>query len=149
MPTSRFGRPKWGGAQTTLIALSLAVGLLIAAAAGVALGVFVHRDAPWLAVAVYTLCLLPIASAASWAFMVDRSTIDGATPDPENSIESHWYSQASENTLHAMLFAIGGLGIVSSIWEFSVSGTLLTIILGAFVTGTFGISYLAHKQAAS
>lgn len=149
MPTSRFGRPKWGGTQTTLIAISLAVGLLIAAAAGVALGVFVHRDAPWLAVAVYTLCLLPIASAASWAFMVDRSTIDGATPDPENSIESHWYSQASENTLHAMLFAIGGLGIVSSFWDFSVSGTLLTIILGAFVTGTFGISYLAHKQAAS
>ena len=149
MPTSRFGRPKWGGTQTTLITLSLAVGLLIAAAAGVALGVFVHRDAPWLAVAVYTLCLLPIASAASWAFMVDRSTIRGATPDPEKSIESHWYSQASENTLHAMLFAIGGLGIVSSIWEFSVSGTLLTIILGAFVTGTFGISYLAHKQAAS
>ncbi|OFP86553.1 hypothetical protein [Corynebacterium sp. HMSC059E07] len=149
MPTSRFGRPKWGGTQTTLIALSLAVGLLIAAAAGVALGVFVHRDAPWLAVAVYTLCLLPIASAASWAFMVDRSTIDGATPDPENSIESHWYSQASENTLHAMLFAIGGLGIISSIWDFSVSGTLLTIILGAFVTGTFGISYLAHKQAAN
>ncbi|QRP98324.1 hypothetical protein I6J72_01820 [Corynebacterium sp. FDAARGOS 1242] len=149
MPTSRFGRPKWGGTQTTLIALSLAVGLLIAAAAGVALGVFVHRDAPWLAVAVYTLCLLPIASAASWAFMVDRSTIRGATPDPENSIESHWYSQASENTLHALLFAIGGLGIISSIWDFSVSGTLLTIILGAFVTGTFGISYLAHKQAAS
>lgn len=27
--------------------------------------------------------------------------------------------------------------------------TLLTIILDAFVTGTFGISYLAHKQAAS
>ncbi|MGV0361473.1 hypothetical protein ACUY2X_05165 [Corynebacterium minutissimum] len=149
MPTSRFGRPKWGGTQTTLIALSLAVGLLIAAAAGVALGVFIHRDAPWLAVAVYTLCLLPIAAAASWAFMVDRSTIRGATPDPENSIESHWYSQASENTLHALLFAIGGLGIISSIWDFSVSGTLLTIILGAFVTGTFGISYLAHKQAAS
>ena len=60
MPTSRFGRPKFGGTQTTLIALSLAVGLLIAAAAGVALGVFVHRDAPWLAVAVYTLSLIHI-----------------------------------------------------------------------------------------
>ena len=150
MPTTtRFGRPKFGGTQTTLIVLSLVVGLLIAAAAGAAFGTFVHREAPWLAIAVYTLCLLPVASVASWAFMVDRSTIRGATPDPENSIESHWYAQASENTLHAMLFAIGGLGIISSIWEFSVSGTLLTIILGTFVTGTFGISYLAHKQAAS
>lgn len=65
------------------------------------------------------------------------------------SLRPNIVAQASENTLHAMLFAIGGLGIISSIWDFSVSGTLLTIILGAFVTGTFGISYLAHKQAAS
>ena len=101
------------------------------------------------ALAVYALCLFPVATAASWGFMVDRSTIRGATPDPENSIESHWYSQASENTLHAMLFGIGGLGIVSSFWEFQVSGTLLTIILGVFVTGTFGISYFAHKRATS
>lgn len=149
MPTSRFGRPKWGGTQTTLIALSVAAGLVLATVAGAAIATFVHQEAPWLAFMVYALCLLPVTTVASWAFMVDRSTIRGATPDPENSIESHWYAQASENTLHAMLFAIGGLGIVSSIWDFSVSGTLLTIILGAFVTGTFGISYLAHKQAAS
>ena len=48
-----------------------------------------------------------------------------------------------------MLFGIGGLGIVSSFWDFEISGTLLTIILGVFVTGTFGISYFAHKRAAS
>ena len=48
-----------------------------------------------------------------------------------------------------MLFGIGGLGIASSFWDFHVSGTLLTIILGVFVTGTFGISYFAHKRAAS
>ena len=149
MPTTRFGRPKFGGTQTKLIVLSVAAGLLLATIAGAAVAAFVHQDAPWLAFAVYALCLLPVATIASWALMVDRSTIDGATPDPENSIESHWYSQASENTLHAMLFAIGVLGVVSSFWEFHVSGSLLTIILGVFVTGTFGISYAAHKKAAS
>ena len=149
MQTTRFGRPKFGGSQTKLITLSVATGASLAAAVGALVAVFVHDDSPWLAFAVYSLCLLPVATAASWGFMVDRSTIRGATPDPENSIEAHWYSQASENTLHAMLFGIGGLGIVSSFWEFQVSGTLLTIILGVFVTGTFGISYLAHKRAAS
>ena len=149
MQTTRFGRPKFGGSQAKLITLSVAAGAALAAAAGAIVAAFVHEDSPWLAFAVYSLCLLPVAISASWLFMVDRSTIRGATPDPENSIESHWYSQASENTLHAMLFGIGGLGIVSSFWEFQVSGTLLTIILGVFVTGTFGISYLAHKRAAS
>lgn len=149
MDTTRFGRPKFGGSQTTLITLSVAAGASLAAAVGALVAVFVHDDSPWLAFAVYSLCLLPVATAASWGFMVDRSTIRGATPDPENSIEAHWYSQASESTLHAMLIGIGGLGIVSSFWEFQVSGTLLTIILGVFVTGTFGISYFAHKRAAS
>ena len=149
MQTTRFGRPKFGGSQAKLITLSVAAGAALAAAAGAIVAAFIHDDSPWLAFAVYSLCLLPVAISASWLFMVDRSTIRGATPDPENSIESHWYSQASENTLHAMLFGIGGLGIVSSFWEFQVSGTLLTIILGVFVTGTFGISYFAHKRAAS
>lgn len=149
MQTTRFGRPKFGGSQTKLITLSVATGASLAAAVGALVAVFVHDDSPWLAFAVYSLCLLPVATAASWGFMVDRSTIRGATPDPENSIEAHWYSQASENTLHAMLFGIGGLGVVSSFWEFQVSGTTLTIILGTFVAGTFGISYFAHKRAAS
>ena len=149
METTRFGRPKFGGTQTKLLTLSVAAGVGLAAAAGSIMAAFVHDDSPLLAFAVYALCLFPVATAASWGFMVDRSTIRGATPDPEDSIESHWYSQASENTLHAMLFGIGGLGIVSSFWGFQVSGTLLTIILGIFVTGTFGISYFAHKRAAS
>ena len=149
MDATRFGSPKFGGTQTKLITLSIAAGVGLAAAVGAIVATFVHDDSPWLAFAVYSLCMLPVATAASWAFMVDRSTIRGATPDPENSIESHWYSQASENTLHAMLFGIGGLGIVSSFWDFEISGTLLTIILGVFVTGTFGISYFAHKRAAS
>ena len=149
MQTTRFGRPKFGGTQTKLITLSVAAGAGIAAAAGAIMAAFVHDDSPLLALAVYALCLFPVATAASWGFMVDRSTIRGATPDPENSIESHWYSQASENTLHAILIAIGALGIASSFWEFQVSGTTLTIILGTFVAGTFGISYFAHKRAAS
>ena len=149
MQTTRFGRPKFGGTQTKLLTLSVAAGAGLAAAAGAIVAAFVHDDSPLLAFAVYALCLFPVATAASWLFMVDRDTIRGATPDPENSIESHWYSQASENTLHAMLFGIGGLGIVSSFWEFQVSGTLLTIILGVFINVTFGISYFAHKRAAS
>ncbi|MDK8454589.1 hypothetical protein QP958_04110 [Corynebacterium marquesiae] len=149
METTRFGRPKFGGTQTKLITLSVAAGAAIAAAAGALVATFVHDDSPLLAFTVYALCLLPVATTASWLFMVDQSTIRGATPDPENSIESHWYSQASENTLHVMLFGIGGLGVVSSFWDFHVSGSLLTIILGVFVTGTFGISYFAHKRAAS
>ena len=149
METTRFGRPKFGGTQTKLITLSVAAGVALAAAAGAIVAAFVHDNSPLLAFTVYALCLLPVATTASWLFMVDRSTIRGATPDPENSIESHWYSQASENTLHVMLFGIGGLGVVSSFWDFHVSGSLLTIILGVFVTGTFGISYFAHKRAAS
>lgn len=149
MQTTRFGRPKFGGTQTKLITLSVAAGAAIAAAAGALMAAFVHDDSPWLAFAVYSLCLLPVAISASWLFMVDRSTIRGATPDPENSIEAHWYSQASENTLHAILIATGALGIASSIWEFQGSGTMLTIILGVFVSCTFGLSYFAHKRAAS
>lgn len=149
MQTTRFGRPKFGGTQTKLITLSVAAGAGLAAAAGAIVAAFVHDDSPLLAFAVYALCLFPVATAASWLFMVDRDTIRGATPDPENSIESHWYSQASENTLHAMLYGIGCLGVVSTFWEFQVSGTLLTIILGVFINVTFGISYFAHKRAAS
>lgn len=113
METTRFGRPKFGGTQTKLITLSVAAGVGLAAAAGAIVAAFVHDNSPLLAFTVYALCLLPVATTASWLFMVDRSTIRGATPDPENSIESHWYSQASENTLHVMFF----LALAASAWS--------------------------------
>lgn len=70
MQTTRFGRPKFGGSQAKLITLSVAAGATLAAAAGAIVAAFVHEDSPWLAFAVYSLCLClllsPLAGFLWW-----------------------------------------------------------------------------------
>ena len=91
---------------------SIVAGLAAAFAAALILWAIVRpEESTGLYLGVFTLCLFPVASAGTWAFMVDRDTIVGATPNPEESIESTWYDNAAQTTFHIILFAIGALGV--------------------------------------
>ena len=123
---TRFGRAKFGGGQKLLITLSILMGSVLATVFGVLVALTQFTDNRILV-------------------MVDRSTIDGAIDQPEKSIENHWYLHAAQDTLHLGLVSVGVLGTVSTFWDFSVSGSMLTIYLGAFQIVAFSISYRLRK----
>src|SRR5699024_3771836 len=75
-PRSRFGRSKFGGSPAALIAGSIVSGLAAAFAAALILWAIVRpEESTGLYLGVFTLCLFPVAAAASWAALVDRDTI--------------------------------------------------------------------------
>src|SRR5699024_2652177 len=49
---------------------------------------------------------------------------------PEESIESSWYDNATQNTFHIILFAIGALGVASVFTDVKLS-------LGAFAISSY------------
>lgn len=138
---TRFGRAKFGGSQRLLLSLSAISGLSIAVAFGALVALTKYQEHPSLALAIFTACLAPTCSALVWALLVDRTTITGATLNPENSIETHWYSQAAQDTFHAALVAVGILGLASTFWSFSLTGSQIALADGALLLLVFSASY--------
>ena len=146
-PRSRFGRSKFGGSPAALIAGSIVSGLAATFAAALIFWAIARpEDAKVLYLSVFTLCLFPVAAAASWAALVDRDTIVGATPNPEESIESTWYDNAAQSTFHIILVIVGVLGVASVFTDVKLSLGTFAIASYVFILVSFGGSYYLNKR---
>jgi len=144
---SRFGRAKFGGGPKTLIAVSVAVGLVLSIALSVIVALTVLTENKALAVALFTAFTAPWLIAIVWLLLVDRDTIEGAINKPEQSIESRWYAQAAQDTVHALLWSVGVMGVASVFVDASVSLGTATIVLGVFLFIVFGAAYFLRKRS--
>ena len=146
-PRSRFGRSKFGGSPAALIAGSIVAGLAAAFAAALILWAIARpEDATVLFLSVFTLCLFPVAPAASWAALVVRDTIVGATPNPEESIESTWYDNAAQSTFHIILVIVGVLGVASVFTDVKLSLGTFAIASYVVIMAAFAGSYYLNKR---
>ena len=146
-PRSRFGRSKFGGSPAALIAGSIVSGLAAAFAAALIFWAIARpEDATVLYLSVFTLCLFPVAAAASWAALVDRDTIVGATPNPEESIESTWYDNAAQSTFHIILVIVGVLGMASVFTDVKLSLGTFAIASYVVIMAAFAGSYFFNKR---
>ena len=146
-PRSRFGRSKFGGSPAALIAGSIVSGLAAAFAAALILWAIVRpEESTGLYLGVFTLCLFPVAAAASWAALVDRDTIVGATPNPEESIESTWYDNAAQSTFHIILVIVGVLGVASVFTDVKLSLGTFAIASYVVIMAAFAGSYFFNKR---
>ena len=146
-PRSRFGHSKFGGSPAALIAGSIVAGLTAAFAAALILWAIVRPEgSTGLYLGVFTLCLFPVASAGAWVFMVDRDTIVGATPNPEESIESTWYDNAAQSTFHIILVIVGVLGVASVFTDVKLSLGTFAIASYVVIMAAFAGSYFFNKR---
>ncbi|HCM81647.1 MAG TPA: hypothetical protein DIS84_11315 [Corynebacterium stationis] len=146
-PRSRFGHSKFGGSPAALIAGSIVAGLTAAFAAALILWSIVRPEgSTGLYLGVFTLCLFPVASAGAWVFMVDRDTIVGATPNPEESIESTWYDNAAQSTFHIILVIVGVLGVASVFTDVKLSLGTFAIASYVVIMAAFAGSYFFNKR---
>ena len=146
-PRSRFGHSKFGGSPAALIAGSIVAGLAAAFAAALILWAIVRpEESTGLYLGVFTLCLFPVASAGAWVFMVDRNTIVGATPNPEESIESTWYDNAAQSTFHIILVIVGVLGVASVFTDVKLSLGTFAIASYVVIMAAFAGSYFFNKR---
>lgn len=146
-----FGLSRFGGGPVTLILVSLAAGLLTAVPIG-ALAVWLTptaERAPLLLFATVTVATLGPASAGWWAVLVDRSTLRGATPRPEESVEGQWLQRAMASSL-GICFAVAGLGagfFAMTRWQVPVDVVLLALC-GVIMASVVG-HYLAIRAKES
>lgn len=146
---SRFGRSKLGGGQTLLVTMSTIAGLGLSVGFGLLVANIALTHNKPLTAAIFTVCLAPGWTALMWALLVDRNTLAGAIENPKDSVESRWYSQAAEDTLHASLLALGILGVVSVFVDYSVNIGSAVATVAAFYAAVFGSAYFVRKRTES
>lgn len=144
----RFGRIRPGG--TPALRLAIPVGLVVATVIGIALQatpIFVHNTMnAWFRALLIGACTAPAAIALAWVALVDRSTLPGALPHPEHSVEFTWYDQAAKDSFHLLLAGTGLGAALTSFWlPPMVSWTLIAVF--AFAALAFAVSYLIHRES--
>lgn len=144
----RFGRIKPGGPPALRLAIS--AGLVIATVIGIVLQsapIFPHNTMnAWLRALLVGVCVTPASIALVWAVVVDRSTVPGAIPNPEYSVEFTWYDQAAKDSFHLLLAGTGLGAALTSFWlPPMVSWTLIAVF--AFAALAFAVSYLIHRES--
>ena len=150
---SFWGRSaRLGGGTGRLVAVSLLLGLLLAALTGaVAYGLAgasapADPRQPWMLALVVGSGALPVMAGLVWVLLVDRETIAGAVRDPEESIESRWYDAAARGVFHDLL-VVAGLGtFVVSLTRWSAELSLVGLGLLLFLAADFAVRYLLQKR---
>lgn len=146
----KYGRTKSGGIPAMRIAVP--IGLTVAIAIGTAIrmisGPVQGPINDWLVGIAIGVGLAPSSILLVWALCVDRTTIPGATPNPENSIESAWYSQSATDAFHATIIGSSLGSAITALWlPPLVSWTLIAVSVVA--AATFAVSYLIRKHRES
>lgn len=149
---SSWGRARFGGSTALLIFLSLFGGLLLAAAMSWLwwqAGPAEDPQRKLLAAMAFGLIVLPATAAACWGIMLDRSTLKGATENPEASIEGRWYDKAAAGVFSDILL-LCGLGAAAFAFldlQAPVSLVLAAVIMLAMID--FGVRYLLLRKVES
>jgi hypothetical protein len=145
---SAWGRARFGGSSTTLLAVSLTIGVLVSAGLGGLFLVLGTAANPVLAFSVVGVVTLPVTAALGWVVLVDRSTLAGALDRPNDSIESAWYDKAASGAFGDILIvgglSAGGLGLAGI--EAPLTWALSALVLFAMLD--FAVRYLWLKRSA-
>ncbi|WP_313823097.1 hypothetical protein [Citricoccus sp.] len=144
---SRWGRARFGGGPGLLIAVSLLLGVIIAAGLAWLMSGLGGHENPILMFWVALACLLPVGSMIPWVFLVDRNSLAGAVASPDDSIESSWYQKASSGAFTDLLLVVGLGTAAVSITGVQLSTDLLGLGLLVIMFACFGVRYLLQKRS--
>lgn len=151
-PTERpsfWGRSaRLGGGSGRLLTVSALVGLVIGnliALVSWVLATQSDRSAddryPLIMALIMFALSVPMAFMAAWALLVERTSVRGATRNPEQSIESRWYEQATAGAFGDTMIATGLGTFVLALggWQFSPSlvGVGVLLVMMASVIARF------------
>ncbi|MFG6475613.1 hypothetical protein ACFXP7_04420 [Microbacterium sp. P06] len=148
---TKWGRVKFGAGRLPAMAVSVPLGLVLGAALGaVAVWAGIAGPIPALGGAAFAVCLAVPAVMLIWVLVVDRSTLEGASDQPEESIESRWYLQAAAGaqTDVILVASLGALALTLLPWggQLDARVVLLGIIGASFVS--FSLRYLVLRRKA-
>ncbi|WP_405372380.1 MULTISPECIES: hypothetical protein [unclassified Microbacterium] len=144
---SRFGRVKFGGGRWPALWTALPFGLLLAIGAGaIAVATGVAGPRPVFGGIAFVFVMLWPCTGLVWAFLVDRNTLRGTTPHPEQSIESAWYDRAAAGAFSDILLVVGLSTTAVALSGIEVPTSLALAGVVVFAMGAFGIRYFVQQR---
>lgn len=141
----RMGYTKFGNGSMPAWKPAVAIGIPLTISVG-ALAAWLSPVSPLLAFAIFAAFLFSPVTMLGWASLVDRETIRGADRNPEESVESVWYSKSAQGVFHDALIACGlGAGLFAFFpLEVDLSWVLMGLTVLLMVD--FGLRYLFNKR---
>lgn len=116
---SKWGRVKFGNGRWPAMAVAAPIGVVIGFALSmVAVWADIAGPNPVLGAAVFTLCLAVLTTFLAYIVVVDRSTMEGTSAQPEESIESRWYLKAAAGAQTDVIAAAAVATLVISLVPF-------------------------------
>ncbi|WEV42612.1 hypothetical protein OZX57_04170 [Bifidobacterium sp. ESL0682] len=150
--TSVFGtRTVFGGGKVALWSISFLVGIAFGLLTGVV--AFLMRKPTqfndWTFVILMAVLVGGCSVCFCWAALVDRSTITGAIPHPEENVEDTWRTKAMAAALIGILFANVILVMLVAFYDKPIpattaAGALLILEIVGIITGT--CSYFVFRK---
>ena len=143
----RFGRTRGG---RSVWPPAVVVGIAIAASLAGLTTLAGSGERGWVLPTVVAAVALPIGLAIGWAAFVDRRTIPGATPRPEESVEGAWVDRAAQGVLFDLVTVMGVvlavLSLVPALRETNAVSVLACLLLGAMVDVVVRYRVLARRE---
>lgn len=136
---TKWGRAKLGNGRIPAMAIAVPGGLLFGCVlALVAVWVGAAGPNPLLGWTVFTLCLTVPGAMLAWVLVLDRSTLQGAAEQPEESVESRWYLRAAAGAQTDVIM-LAGVGVL--VLTFVSAGIDLDPRL--VLAGVIGVSFVS------
>ncbi len=154
-PTTRR-RTKWGlarfGTNIPAIAVAIPIGVVVAALIGSAAAWITPLTgsdvpSPLLLGVIVAICTFPATLGLTYAVVIDRATLVGATDRPEESVESQWYTRAAAGALSDVVLVVGLAAFISAFiptLEVRAYAVFAGVILLAAISCT--VRYLVQRR---
>ncbi|MBF4551565.1 hypothetical protein [Pseudoclavibacter sp. VKM Ac-2888] len=143
---SRWGRVKFGGRWSALW-LAIPSGLLLACAIATIL-VLTGSAGPHPLVGWFATVLVSFWACAGlvWALSVDRDSLRGATPRPEQSVESAWIERATSGAFGDTLLVTGLGTAVIAVGNLDIPALLALVAVIVVAMGSVSIRYGLERR---
>lgn len=143
----------FGGGRIALWCSSLAIGCVGGVLIGT-IGTFLrnpHQLDDWTFVILMSFLAGGGIFSVAYVLLVDRTTITGNIPNPEENIESQWREKASWASMTGMLLAIAAFIFLVAFYDkpiapLVVSSGLLAIILVGLLSGLFAYAIVRKRD---
>ena len=93
------------------------------------------------------LSSLPVSAALAWVILVDRTTITGATRNPDDSIENIWFERAALGAFGDLMIVLGLGAAAFAVFGLDIAPALLLSALFVLASADFAVRYLRISKA--
>lgn len=129
--------------------IALPAGVALALISGLVKVIVFNPDGSykWIGGLILGACLVPAWVCLIWLAVADRSTLPGALPNPDDSIEKSWADKAARDALGVVLGVCGAPTFILEVFFEDQVSVIPEVLVGVIILGcvSYAISYFIRR----